>query len=154
MDKKPTHSNSHGWGLRKTVKNSKKYPECTFKTHRNIFNDEALYTLLIEVETIVSSRPMTTVTINNVQSHVPLSPSNLLTMKSKVLMPPSGSFRPADTNYCKFSRRALHKLKEFVKRWCKEFIQTVQEQKLCRKKRRNFLTGDMVLLKSDFSRNY
>ena len=68
------------------------------KTHGRSLNDEALYTLPIEVEAIVSSRLMTTETINDVQSHAPLFPSNLLTMKSKVVMP--GSFRPADT-YCR-----------------------------------------------------
>ena len=60
------------------------------KTHRNL-NDEALHTLLIEVEAIVNSQPITTETINDVQSHVPLSPSNLLMMKLNVVMPPAGS---------------------------------------------------------------
>ena len=55
--------------------------------------------MLIEVEAIVNSRAMTAETVNDVQSHVPLSLSNILTMKSKVIMPPPGSFRLADT-YC------------------------------------------------------
>ena len=70
------------------------------KTHGRSLNDESLHTLLIEVKAIANSRPMTTETINNVQSHVPLSPSNLLTMKLKVVMPPPGSFGPADA-YCR-----------------------------------------------------
>ena len=71
-------------------------------------NDEALHTSLVEVEAIVNSRPMTTETIINVQSHVPLSPSNLLTMKSKVVMPPPGSFGPADAYCRKRWRRTRH----------------------------------------------
>ena len=67
------------------------------KTHRRSLNGEALHTLLIEVVAIANSQPMTTETINDVQSHFPLSPSNLLRMKSKVFMPPPGSVRQMPT---------------------------------------------------------
>ena len=68
------------------------------KTHRSL-NDEALHTLLIEVVAIANLRSeMTTETINDVQTHFPLSPSNLLRMKSKVFMPPPGSVRQMPTN--------------------------------------------------------
>ena len=64
-----------------------------FKTHnRRSLNGEALQMLLIEVEGMVNLRTMITDTINDVQSHFLFSPSNLLTMKSKVFMPPPGSF--------------------------------------------------------------
>ena len=119
------------------------------KTHRRSLN-EALHTLLIEVEAIVNSQPMTTETINDVQSHVPLSPSNLLMMKSKVVMPPPGSFRPADPNCRRRWRRTQHIVNEFWARSHKELIQTLQERKSCRSKRRNF---QIVLLKADYNRN-
>ena len=77
---------------------------------------------------------MTTETINDVQSHVPLSPSNLLMMKSKVVMPPPGSFGPADVYCRKCWRRTQHIVNEFWARWHKEFIQTLQERKLFRGK--------------------
>ena len=57
-------------------------------------------TLLIEPEAIANSRPMTTETMNDVQIHVPLSPSNLPTMKLKVVILPPGCFGPADA-YCR-----------------------------------------------------
>ena len=41
---------------------------------------------MIEVEAIVNSRPLA------VEVEAAISPSNLLTMKSKVVMPPPGSF--------------------------------------------------------------
>ena len=50
-------------------------------------NDEALRTLMIEVESIVNSRPLTTEGLSD-ESIEPLTPSHLLTMKSKVVMPP------------------------------------------------------------------
>ena len=75
------------------------------KTHGRSMNDEAL---LIEVEAIVNSQPTTTETINDVQNHVLLSSSNLLRMKSKLVMPPPGSFGPADACCRKRCRRTQH----------------------------------------------
>ena len=86
------------------------------KTHGRSLNDEALHTFLIEVEAIVNSRPMTTETIKDVQSHIPLSPSNLLTMKSKVVMPPPGRFAPADICCCKRWSRTEHIVNEIWER--------------------------------------
>ena len=86
--------------------------------------------------------------------NVPLSPSNLLTMKSKVVMPSPGSFGPGGTYCHKRWRRTQHIINEFWARQRKEFIQTLQEQKSCRRKRRNFQKGDVVLLKADSNRNH
>ena len=62
------------------------------KTHGESLTNESLHTLLVEVEAIVNSCPLTTETINDVTSLIPLSPLNLLTMKSKMVMPPPGIF--------------------------------------------------------------
>ena len=68
------------------------------KTHGKCLDDESLHALLVEVEAIVSSRPMTTDTISNVKSdNLILSRANLLTIKSKVILPPPGCFSSADT---------------------------------------------------------
>ena len=83
--KPPTATHMSGVWERQ-IRTARSILNVLLKSHGRSLNDEALHTLLIEVEAIVNSRPMTTETINNVQSHVPLSPSNLLTMKSKVIM--------------------------------------------------------------------
>ena len=62
------------------------------KTHGGILTHESLQTLLNEVKVVVDSRPLTTETIICVTSLIPFSPINLLTMKSKILMPPLGRF--------------------------------------------------------------
>ena len=71
------------------------------KTHGRSLNNEALHTLL------------TVETINDVGSYIPLSPLNLLTMKSKVVLPPPGSFTPADLYSRKRWRRVKHISNEF-----------------------------------------
>ena len=59
-------------------------------------NDESLRTLMAEVELIINSRPLTVETISHPKSEIPLSPSNLLTMKTSVVMPPLGEFGKPD----------------------------------------------------------
>ena len=70
------------------------------KTHGSSLTDESLQTLLVEVEAIVNTHPLTADVINDVTSLVPLSPINLLTIKSRVVMPPPGAFTSADM-YCR-----------------------------------------------------
>ena len=60
------------------------------KTHGKSLDNESLHTVLVEVEAIVNSRPVTTENISDLKSDIPLSPANLLTMKSKVILPPPG----------------------------------------------------------------
>ena len=70
-------------------------------THGRSLNDEPLRTLLVETEAILNSRPLTVDTLGDIQSEQPLCPSNILIMKSKVVLPPPGQFVKAD----EFSRR-------------------------------------------------
>ena len=49
-------------------------------------NDEALRTLLAEVESIFSSRPQTVEPFSDVNSHIPLYLSTLLKMKTSVVI--------------------------------------------------------------------
>ena len=123
------------------------------ETHGKSLDDESLHTLLIEVESIVNSRPMTIETISDVNSCVPLSPSNILTMKSKVILPPPGSFSAADVYCRKRWRRVQHISNEFWSRWRKEYLQTLQERNSWKKRRRNFRNGDIVIIKADTERN-
>ena len=51
------------------------------KTRGGSLTDESLQTLLVEIEAINNSRPLTTETISDVTSLIPLSPINLLILK-------------------------------------------------------------------------
>ena len=59
-------------------------------------DDESLVTFFCEAEAIVNSRPLTVESINDPDSLRPLSPNHLLTMKSKIVLPPPGIFGSAD----------------------------------------------------------
>ena len=55
--------------------------------HATQGDDETLRTFMVEAEAIVNCRPLTVDTINSPQMPEPLTPSYLLTMKSKVILP-------------------------------------------------------------------
>ena len=59
-------------------------------------DDESLRTYLCECEAIINSRPLTVTNLNDPGSLEPLTPSHLLTLKSKVVLPPPGMFQSPD----------------------------------------------------------
>ena len=59
-------------------------------------DDESLRTYLYECEAIINSRPLTVTNLNDPSSLEPLTPSHLLTLKSKVVLPPPGMFQSPD----------------------------------------------------------
>ena len=61
-------------------------------THSLSLNGESLRTLMIEVELIVNSKSLTVETLNDTNSPTTISPSNLLTLKSNVVITPLGEF--------------------------------------------------------------
>ena len=65
------------------------------KTHGRSLTDESLQTQLVEVDAVANSRPLKQI-INGMTSWIPLRLINLLTMKSKIVMPPPGGFASPD----------------------------------------------------------
>ena len=95
------------------------------KTHGSNLTEELLQTVIVEVEAIVNSRLFTTEVVNDGTSLAPLSPINLLTMKSRVVMPPPGNFSTPDRYSKKQWRRVQHVANKFWDRWRKEFLLTL-----------------------------
>ena len=112
---------------------------------------ESLKTLMTETEAIVNAQPLTVETINDGQSPIPISPNNILKMKTKSVMPPPGVFQKPDLYYRSRWRRIQHLSNELWSRWRKEFIQTLPERQKWVKMSRNFCIGDIVLLNTDLT---
>lgn len=111
-------------------------------------NDELLRTLMTEVEAIVNSRPLTYIDTTP-DSLEPLSPSQILTLKSNVVLPPPGNFAPQDI-YCRRQwRRVQYLANEFWTRWRTVFLSLQQERKKWTHFRRNLKEGDVVLMVDD-----
>ena len=98
------------------------------QTHGKAFDEESLLTLMVETEGISNSRPLTVETISDPTSELPLSPANILTMKSKAVMPPPGEFSKLDLYCRKRWRRILHVINEFWSCWRKESLQSKKER--------------------------
>ena len=134
--------------------------ERQIRTARNVLNallnqagtqldEESLSTFMCETEAIVNSRPLTVDNISSPTEAEPLTPNHLLTMKSRVLLPPPGEFQKADLYLVKRWRRAQYMVNQFWSRWRKEFLYTLQQRQMWNKPRRNMRTGDIVLIKED-----
>ena len=111
--KNPPTASHMGGVWERQIRTARCILNALLKTYGRSLNDEALHMLLVEVEAIVNSRLLTVETINDVSSYIPLSPSHLLSMKSKVVLPPPGSFTPADLYSRKRWRRVQHISNEF-----------------------------------------
>ena len=112
-------------------------------------DDESLRTLMCEAEAIVNGRPLTVDSLNDPDSLTPLTPSHILTMKSKIVLSPPGVFQYAD-KYCRSRwRRVQHLANEFWCRWRKEYLLSLQQRQKWTKSRRNISLNDIVIIKDE-----
>jgi len=111
--------------------------------------DESLATLMCEVEAIMNSRPITTVSSdpNDIE---PLTPNHLLLLKSEVALPP-GLFKKEDS----LSRRRWRQVQSladlFWRRWSKEYLPLLQLRQKWVKPKRNLAVGNVVLISTEAS---
>ena len=119
------------------------------RTHGTSFDDESFRTLMVEVEGIINSLPMTVDNLSDVNSFIPISPINILTMKSNVVLPPPGKFDNGDMYSRRRWCRIQHVANEFWSRYRKEYVHTLQQRNKWQKKTRNYEVGDVVLLRED-----
>ena len=146
---------SHFGGIwERQIRSARDVLTSLLRTHGESLNDESFRTVLCEVENIVNSRPLTSENLSDIGSPLPLSPMNILTMKSKVVLPAPGQFQQADM-YCRRRwRRVQHVCNEFWQRWQKEYLQNLQQRSKWLQDKRNIEVGDVVLIKEqDMVRN-
>ncbi len=119
--------------------------------HGSQLDDDTLRTLMYEVMAIVNSRPLSVSDLHDPQSAEILTPNHLLTMKTKVVLPPPGTFPETDIYSRKRWRRVQHLLNVFWSRWRTEYLSQLQTRQKWNKVHRNMTPGDIVILKEDDS---
>ena len=72
-----------------------------------------LFVLLVEVEGIINYRPITCESIDDISSIIPLISMQLLSSKTRVVMPPLGTFQKEDMYCRKPWRHVQHLSNEF-----------------------------------------
>ena len=112
-------------------------------------DDELLRTLFAEAEAVINSRPLTYCSMSCSDTVEPLTPLQLLTLKSKVILPAPGQFCSADLYGRRRWRRIQHLANEFWTRWRREFLPTLQERRKWQRPESNIQTGDIVIVVDD-----
>lgn len=140
----PPHGD-HGGVWERLVQQVKKVL-CTV-VKQQILNDEALNTVLCEVEAILNDRPITPSTDdpNDLEA---LTPNHLLQLKANPLLPP-GLFKREDLYTRRRWRQIQYIASLFWKRWVKEYLPLMQTRQKWGRTRRSFAVGDLVLVMDD-----
>ena len=149
----PPYASNFGGVWERLIRSARAILDGLMMSHGHSLNDESFRTFLVEIEAIINSRPLTTDGLTDPDNVQILSPINLLTMKSKVILPPPGSFQKEDL-YCRRRwRRVQHLSNEFWSKWRKEYLQQLQNRSKWSTNKRNMQMGDVVLSKDDANRN-
>ena len=109
---------------------------------------ELLTTLMAEVTAIVNARPIATIPSDDDEPQ-PLTPSMLLTQKTRPLRPLPGHFIAQDVYARRRWRRVQYLADQFWTRWRREYLQSLQVRKKWNRKHRNLTVGDVVMVKDD-----
>ena len=118
------------------------------REHGHNLDDESFRTLMAEVECIINRRPLTTPS-SDPGDLDPLTPNHILTMKSKVILPPPGNFQKEDVYLRKRWKRVQYLANVFWSRWRREYVKCLQQRPKWNRPRRNFEKGDLVLIVYD-----
>ena len=112
-----------------------------------VVTDDVLHTLLLEVESILNSRPLCPITLDP-HGNEPLTPNHLLLMRQSCNDPP-GVFESRDCYGRRRWRQVQYLADSFWKRWRREYLPTIALRQKWPDKERNFQNGDLVLVVDD-----
>ena len=115
-------------------------------THGKSLDEESLLTFVAETGGILNSQPLTVETISDPTSDLPFAPSNILTMRSKVVMSPPGNFSRPDLYCWKRWRPFQHIAKESWSCCRKEYLQSLQSRRKWQSEKINFSGAYIVLV--------
>ena len=120
--------------------------------YSRVLTDEMLSTFMCEAESIVNCRPITVESLTDPDINV-LTPNHLLTMKPRSISAPPGEFVRQD-EYSRKRWRTVQLLADrFWSRWKSEYVTSLQKRQRWLKRERNFVVGDVVLIKTEMARN-
>ena len=103
---------------------------------------------MCEVESIINSRPLTVIS-SDVRDPYPLSPNQILTMKTGIVLPPPGKFQRNDVYMRRRWRRVQYLCNLFWLRWKREYLPTLQERAKWNKVKRNLKVDNVVLVRDE-----
>lgn len=121
---------------------------------RSTLNFEELRTVLVEIESVINTRPITYMYDDADSISYPLTPSDLIYGR-RISSTPNSSHYEIISTYRSLTRRVRHHkslLQQSTKRWRREYLTSLREQSSVGNKgdgAREISIGDIVLLKND-----
>lgn len=142
----PPHSSHMGGSWERMIRSIRNVLSVLLSTHGSRIDDEQLHTFMVEAEAIVNSRPITYLS-SDVADSLPITPQQLLTLKSRIVLPPPGIFLKEHI-YCRKRWRAVQYLADqFWIKWKSQYLSSLQERSKWHKTEPNVKAGDIVLVK-------
>lgn len=107
-------------------------------------NDESLRSVLLEVEQIINSRPLTYVTLETLDDEA-LTPNHFLIGSSNGARPP-GNFTDDDLLLRKNWRKSQQLANHFWRRWVREYLPTLTRRTKWYNQVKPITKGDVVII--------
>lgn len=144
---------SHMGGVwERQIRTARRIFDPLLREHASGMDDESLQPLMCEVESIISSRPLTLIS-SDVKDSIPLSPNQIVTiwMNTSIVLPPPGKFQRNDIYmHRRWRWRGVQYLCNlFWSRWKREYLPKFQERPKKNQVKRNLKVDDIVLVKDD-----
>ena len=98
----PQTANNMGVVRERQIRSARSILAALLKQYFESLDNESWRTLLVEIEGIINSRPITYDKIGDMNSIVPLNSMQLLSMKTKIVMSPPGIFQKDDLHSQKY----------------------------------------------------
>ena len=134
-------ASGHGGIWERQIRTTRKVLNALLR--EQLLSDEALCTLMCEVEAVINSRPLTPVS-SDPEDLEPLTPSHLLLLRGGAA--PGGVFDEADCYSRRRWRQVQYLADVFWKRWISEYLPQLQRRQKWVKVERNPSVGDLVLI--------
>ncbi|XP_043199980.1 uncharacterized protein LOC122369359 [Amphibalanus amphitrite] len=134
-------ASSHGGVWERQVRTIRKVLEALLQ--EQTMDDEAVHTLMCEVENVINSRPLTPVSSDPADLE-PITPNHLLLLRGGAV--PPGIFVRSDSFSKRRWRQVQYLADIFWKRWVSEYLPLLQHRQKWMKTERNLSVGDLVLV--------
>ena len=127
---------------------------------RSTLSYDEMNTVLVEVERVINSRPITSIYDDREAISYALTPSHLINGRSISTIPSSQHYDVISTNQTLTRRSRHHRrlLQQFLQRWKRDYLLSLRENhkvKSRHDKKPDISVGDIVILKNDStSRNF
>ena len=140
----PPSASHFGAHYERQIKSARKILWSILSEQKLRLNDENLYTVMCEVESVLNSRPLTPMS-SDISDFDALTPNNLLLFDAGVTLPP-GIFHKSDSLLNRKWRQVQYLVDLFWTRWRKEYLNILYERQKWTDVKKSLEPGDLVLV--------